>query len=176
VKDNDKLNRRFWYLIYSKPRQERLAQEQLNRQGYETYLPVIRSRHHRQGRYEISVEPLFSRYLFIRLNKLTDNWGPIRSTVGVSTIVRFGIHPTAVPDELVKYIQSNDDDKGIQNTIVHKICRGNKVRIVEGLMSGYNGIYIGRSGKERAIVLLELIGNFTRIEIPEGKLELTCMQ
>ena len=54
-----------WYLLYSKPRQEGVAVENLKRQGYETYLPLIRTRRRRQGQYVSLVEPMFPRYLLI---------------------------------------------------------------------------------------------------------------
>ncbi|MEE8263278.1 MAG: transcription termination/antitermination NusG family protein, partial [Gammaproteobacteria bacterium] len=38
-----------WYLIYSKPRQERLALENLRRQNYEAYLPLMQHRRRRKG-------------------------------------------------------------------------------------------------------------------------------
>ena len=33
-----------WYLIQAKPKSEQLAKENLERQGYETYLPLILGR------------------------------------------------------------------------------------------------------------------------------------
>ena len=116
---------------------------------------------------------MFSRYLFIRLNKVTDNWGPIRSTIGVTDIVRFGGQPTVVPDNLVNCIRDNEDESGIQITETQEFSRGNKVQIVEGPMNGYEGIFVGRTGKERAIVLLDVIGKQTYLELPEAQLELT---
>ena len=103
-----------WYLLYSKPRQEGVAVENLKRQGYETYLPLIRTRRRRQGQYVSLVEPMFPRYLFIHLSDQTDNWGPIRSTLGVSALVRFGDLPAQVPDRLIDALKSREDDSGIQ--------------------------------------------------------------
>ena len=164
---------RSWYLIYTKPRQERTAKLNLDRQGYDTYLPLTRERRRRQGQYIYSTDPMFSRYLFIRLNKVTDNWGPIRSTIGVTDIVRFGGQPTVVPDNLVNCIRDNEDESGIQITETQEFSRGNKVQIVEGPMNGYEGIFVGKTGKERAIVLLDVIGKQTYLELPEAQLELT---
>ena len=81
--------RKAWYLIYTKPRQERYARENLERQGYEVYLPLIRDRRRRKGRYVETVDALFPRYLFIHLDQDTDNWSPIRSTFGVSGLGLF---------------------------------------------------------------------------------------
>ena len=91
-----------WYLIYSKPQQERIARENLERQGYPSYLPLIRNRRRRQGRYISIIDPMFPRYLFVYLDDETDNWGPIRSTIGVTNLVRFGIWAARVPDSLIE--------------------------------------------------------------------------
>jgi transcriptional antiterminator RfaH len=164
---------RSWYLIYTKPRQERTAKLNLDRQGYETYLPLKNERRRRQGGYVYSIDPMFSRYLFIHLNKVTDNWGPIRSTIGVTDIVRFAGQPTVVPDRLVNCIRANDNENGIQTTATQEFNGGNKVQIVEGPMNGYEGIFVGKTGKERAIVLLDVLGKSTYLELPEAQLELT---
>src|SRR5215210_7146750 len=90
-----------WYLVYAKPRQESVAQTNLVRQGYETYLPLVRQTVKRQGRRVTVVGPMFPRYLFIRLDTQSDNWAPIRSTLGVVSLVRFGQQAPQVPDALV---------------------------------------------------------------------------
>ena len=73
-----------WYLIHSKPNQERVAQEQLERQDYETYLPLAHVRKRKRGRSYTDIAPMFPRYLFIKLSDQTDDWRPIRSTIGGS--------------------------------------------------------------------------------------------
>ncbi len=90
-----------WYLIYTKPRQERYARENLERQGYEVYLPLMKDRRRRKGRYVEIVDALFPRYLFIHLDQDTDNWSPIRSTFGVSGLVYFGFKPARVASDFV---------------------------------------------------------------------------
>ena len=92
---------RHWFLIYSKPQQERVAVQNLERQGYETYLPMLRRSRRRQGKKFETVEPLFPRYLFVNLSEELDDWGPIRSTRGVSRMIRFGNEAARVPDEFV---------------------------------------------------------------------------
>jgi transcriptional antiterminator RfaH len=164
---------RSWYLMYTKPRQEKTAKLNLDRQGYETYLPQIRERRRRQGQYVSTIEPMFSRYLFIHLDTITDNWGPIRSTVGVTDIVRFGMQPTIVPDNLVYSIRSRDDESGIQEISFEEFNPGTKVRIIDGHLCGYEGIFVGKTSRERAVILLEIIGKSTRLELPKVLLEST---
>lgn len=54
-----------WYLVHTKPRQEKCALENLHRQGYQCYLPTLPSEKLRQGLLTVADEPLFPRYLFI---------------------------------------------------------------------------------------------------------------
>ena len=53
--------KRSWYLVHTKPRQENLAQENLERQGYETYLPRVYQTRRRNGRYVKTMEAFFPR-------------------------------------------------------------------------------------------------------------------
>ena len=90
-----------WYVIHAKPRQEARALENLERQGYEAWLPMLTVQKILRGRVADVTEPLFSRYLFIRLDTVQSNWSPIRSTLGVSRLVTFGNQPAVVPDALI---------------------------------------------------------------------------
>ena len=84
-----------WYVIHTKPRQEQRALENLQRQGFEAWLPMISLEKVRRGHLAQVVEPMFSRYLFIRLDTVQTNWSPIRSTLGVSKLVAFGNTPVS---------------------------------------------------------------------------------
>ncbi len=85
-----------WYLVHTKPRQEKCALQNLEQQGYQCYLPTLLSERLRLGSLTVRDEPLFPRYLFIRLGQgpATQSWAPIRSTKGVS---RLHVVPTRNP-------------------------------------------------------------------------------
>jgi hypothetical protein len=81
-----------WYVVYTKPRQEDIALINLERQGYQCYLPKMRIERIRRKKAVVLSEPMFPRYLFIRLDSSEQgkSWSPIRSTLGVARLVRFG--------------------------------------------------------------------------------------
>ena len=56
-----------WYLLASKPREEKRARINLEQQGYTTYLPLVQRASRRGGKHSVRIEPLFPRYLFIQL-------------------------------------------------------------------------------------------------------------
>ena len=167
----DRPHQERWYLVYAKPRQETVARLNLERQGYRVYLPLVRQPRRQKGRMGSIVAPMFPRYLFIRLDRETHDWGPIRSTFGVVSMVRFGQVPAAVPDDLIDLLQAREDETGIQILPVEQYRRGAKVRIIQGGFSGYEGIFIARSGRDRVTVLLQVLGRAARAQIDLGAIE-----
>lgn len=160
-----------WYLIFCKPLRERVALENLERQGYHAYLPLMRARKRRKSRYVQVIEPMFPRYLFVHLNDHTDNWAPIRSTLGVANLVRFGTEAARVPDSLVVALRAREDAQGVQSLPVPTFRQGDRVRIAEGAMAGYEAIFQARSSKERVVLLLEVAGKLARVHVAEGDIE-----
>ena len=117
------------------------------------------------------IEPIFPRYLFIRLNDETDNWGPIRSTKGVVNLVRFGGYPARVPENLVTALRDREDQTGAQMLPEPELEDGDRVRIVEGLLAGYEAIFQARTGKERVRLLLDVAGQCAQVEMQVGQIE-----
>jgi len=64
-----------WYLIKTKPRQEKIAKQKLKNQGYRSFYPIVKINNR--------LVVLFPGYLFVKLNEKTQNWSPINSTKGV---------------------------------------------------------------------------------------------
>ncbi len=50
-----------------------MALENLQNQGYEVFLPTCQVQRKQQQAIQLVTEPLFSRYLFIRLSDVTSN-------------------------------------------------------------------------------------------------------
>mgnify|MGYP001559635039 FL=1 len=160
-----------WYLVYAKPRQERVARTNLERQGYETYLPLSRETKRRRGRATEVIAPLFPRYLFIHLDSQTDDWGPIRSTLGVVSLVRFAYQPAQVPDDLVATLRAREDSEGLVAVPRDVFKRGGRVRITDGSFMGYEGIFLASTGRDRVVILLDIMGKLTRATVGSISIE-----
>lgn len=158
-----------WYLTYSKPRQEKIAFFNLSRQGYTVYFPRIRQKS--RGRRSGATQPAFPRYLFIRLNDETDNWSHIRSTRGVSNLVRFGDYPARAPDSLIAALRGMENEQGIRELYEPAFQPGDYVRIAHGALKGYEAIFQASAGNERVRLLLDAVGTHARLEIDEAHVE-----
>jgi transcriptional antiterminator RfaH len=156
-----------WYLIHSKPRQEKVALENLERQGYPCYLPVLRLEKLRRGALVVLDEPLFSRYLFVQLD--TDSsarsWTPIHSTRGVSRLVRFGVEPARVDDALVAYLRQQQAQE-----VKRLFEPGQRVQVIEGAFAGVEGVFQIDDGQARAMVLIELLSRQVRLPVAAAQL------
>lgn len=161
-----------WYLIYTKPREEEVAKINLERQGYTVYLPLAYQHRRRLYRREQIIAPLFPRYLFIELAQYIDNWSPIRSTLGVSSLVRFGMEPAVVPEELVNLLKVRVGPEGVIDlTATAGFKPGSRVRIAEGGMTGYEGIFLASSSHDRVVILLDIVGKQVRVQVDAAHLE-----
>ena len=159
-----------WRLIYTKPRQEMEAQRQLERQGYTTYLPILCRHERRDGKQQEVQIPLFPRYLFIHLTAGIDDWGPIRSTRGVSKLVKFGAEAISVPDELIAELRARAADDGYHHEEQLKLKHGECVQISDGPFSGYEAIFQASRGEDRVLVLLDVIGRTTKVEVASSSI------
>jgi len=159
-----------WYLLHTKPRQEALALQQLQQQGYPCYLPTLRVEKVRQGALVVVQEPLFPRYLFIQLGEEASarSWGPVRSTRGVSKLVMFGQHPARVDDALVAALQAREAAQ--QATPERRFAPGDRVQFLDGPFAGVEGVYQQPDGERRVMVLIELLSRPVQVPVPVGNL------
>jgi len=162
-----------WLAIHTKPKQECIAEENLTRQYFEIYQPRIKLARRRRGKWRDVIEPLFPRYLFIRLEFGKDDISPIRSTTGVVNIVQFGGQLASVPDELVDSLKVREDPASGLYLINEPIFKkGDEIIVQRGAFSGVKGIFEAVSGEERVIILLNLMGKSHRIKISRDDLVL----
>ena len=161
-----------WYLVFTKVKSELKAKEHLTRQGYTTYLPMTQKKIRRNGKYIHTTAPFFSRYLFIRLNTDADNWSPIRSTIGVACIVRFGGLPAVVPEGLINVLRQQENETGLQDNIEKQLQLGDKVMVLDGPFAGYQGVFQQATGAERVAILLDIVGRNTAVTLSMHDLKL----
>jgi len=161
-----------WFLIYTKPRQEERAKENLENQGFETFLPMIASEKTKQPQ-SFSLKPMFPRYLFTKITVENNNWTHIKSTRGVSHIVVFGDNFTEVPNSVMGYLKSKVDD---HNVVKLKVTRqvfqkGDKLVIKQGVFQDKDATFLSMSGKERVRILLHLMNQLLITDIPGQNVE-----
>lgn len=160
-----------WYLVHTKPRQEQCALENLQWQGYECYFPVMLTEKLRLGKISTVQQPLFPRYLFIRLGQgpSAQSWTPIRSTKGVSRLVTFGNMPAKVDDALIALLRGYEESVQAKPDCLFNA--GERVRITSGAFINIEGIYQTTDGDQRVMVLIELMSKPIKISVAPSTLQ-----
>ena len=157
-----------WYLVHTKPRQEDIALANLERQGYECYLPQMRIERIRRRKAEVAAEPMFPRYLFVRLDSSDQgkSWSPIRSTLGVSQLVHFGARAAKVDETLIDLLRQRE--RGLPTEAMFH--SGDAVFIADGPFAGIDAIYQTADAERRAFILLEILAKPVSMHIDTGRL------
>jgi len=159
----DFINHLSWYLVQCKPREDDRAVEHLERQGFECYRPLYARERVRHGRKRVATVALFPGYVFIRLDRIHDNWLPIRSTRGVVQIVRFADYPLPVADEIIEEIRRRTDGQPIVEPYLKS---GERVVITEGSFAGIEAIFLANDGAERVMLLLNILQSEQKLSFP----------
>ena len=160
-----------WYLVYCKARQEDAAALGLEEQGYNVYLPKVRIKRRRPGGAVYVDEPLFPRYLFVAVNPDDQSVSPVQYTRGVQKLVKFGHYLLPVSTDVVDAIREREDpETGFHRLEMPGLKVGDQVQMRSGAFAGLEGVFKTRSGKERVIVLLSILGQQVQAEVPIGEL------
>ncbi len=155
-----------WFAVYTKPRQEHIALENLERQAFRCFLPMAINPYQRRSEKKLRVEPLFPRYLFLNAIADQQSLGPVRSTRGVATLVRFGTRLARLPETVIKTINSRcDPATGLVRLDPVPVQPGDKVKVFDGPMAGLEGVFKERKGEKRALLLAILLGTESTIEV-----------
>lgn len=151
--------------MHTKPHKEKVAIENLERQGFTAYCPQIVQSRRRRQRWQKVIEPLFPRYLFIRLNVGIDNFSSIRSTKGVVNLVRFGNNPAIMPESAIEVIQDQEKQIGSFDDRNLHWQKGDILEIVDGPFAGLKGIFHKKEAIERVSLLLDILGHQARFSM-----------
>ncbi len=162
-----------WFVVFTKPKQEKLAAEHLQRQGYYCFLPFAKNPNKIRVRRVITViEPLFPRYLFIKVDVQRQSIAPVRSTQGVSSIVMFGNRLANIPEHIIECIQNQiSPETGCVELTPQALNAGDKVKILDGPLAGLEAVFKQSNAQNRALILMSLLGVRTTVQVRKDLLE-----
>lgn len=161
-----------WYLVHTKARQEDTAVSNLERQNYRCYMPMIHVEKIRRGKSVVVEEPMFPSYVFVQLENSESgkgqSWTPIRSTLGVRDLVRFGGQSPKVDPDLIAALLERER---LQQTRPQALfAAGDKVIVTEGAFAGLEAIYQTADAECRSMILLNLLNKPVQMRIEPGRL------
>ena len=160
-----------WFLAQLKPNCGQIAERNLRRQGFRTFMPLEEGTMRRGGRFVTASVPLFPGYIFVALNTATGQWRPINSTYGITRLVSFGQEPTPVPLALVSQLMLRCDSSG--KLLPPRLLKpGDQVRITSGPLAEFVAEVEAMAPDRRVFVLMELMGGQTRVAVKADQLKI----
>jgi len=163
---------RRWYVAQSHVHAELKAAMHLGRQGFEVYLPRYRKQRRHARRIDVVAAPLFSRYLFVSIDRGAQRWHSIQSTIGINRLVGNGDEPGTVAPEIIKGLWDREDADGFVLLEQRpRFSQGDQVRISDGAFCDRLGLYEEISGHHRSAILLDLLGRKVRVVLDSRVIE-----
>lgn len=170
IQTMNKISNQPWWVVQTKPQHEVQAMTHLKQQGMTTYCPKFQQESISQRQVKLRLTPLFPRYVFVLANEVAQQQvHRIRSTVGVSQLIKLGDVPCTLGATLMRTIMAMEASH-LQNTEWY-FKADDAVIITGGLYQGLEGVYQMDQGLERAVVLLNLLQHRTRLAIDKTKLK-----
>lgn len=155
-----------WYVAYTQANGEGRAALNLQRQGFEAYLPCYSKERRHARRIERISRPLFPRYIFVRFDIDNDQWRSVNGTFGISHLVSHGNMPLPIPEEIIEDIQRHENKDGLFVMRVPVYQPGQRLEVVEGPLAMHRGRFKRMTDDERVVLLLDLLGRQVRVTMP----------
>jgi transcriptional antiterminator RfaH len=157
-----------WVVVNTHPHRENLALENLARQQFTTYCPLITKRIKHARRVQDVLRPLFPSYVFVQINAHGQHWRPIRSTLGIRSLVSFGEQLSYLDDGFIQSLKARE----IEGAIVRPESPfriGQQVRMAGGSFDGLVATIIAMDEKDRLMVLMDLLNRPVKVKVDASK-------
>ena len=160
-----------WYFIQFKKNSHRLAERNLNQQGFNTFLPLQDCTCKRGSRFLKSIKPLFPGYMFVSIKPDGTPWHKINNTLGVTRLICQDGVPKKVAPEVVSGLISRCDSFGRllpPNLLQH----GDAVEIQSGALANFVATVETIDSHQRIWVLMDIMGQITRVQVASEQIRL----
>lgn len=157
-----------WHIVLCKPNRNHIAFRNLQRLGFDLFMPRHQVQRRWRGRTLSELRPVFAGYMFLGTGRVGTRWDLIRTTPGVAKLIGFGAEgPAMVPGEFVAGLMHRCDAEGLLQPDPH-LTVGDRVRIVSGPFADFVTTIDRIDAEKRIHVLLNLLGGKTKISLDCG--------
>ena len=161
-----------WFVLQFKSNSQHIAAKNLNRQGFETFLPLLDTTSRKLSRFINTSKPLFPGYMFIKFDRAESVWHKINSTYGVSRLITFNSHLKSIPTSFVDHLMKRYDLSG-KLIPIKKLKKGDHVTLLKGPFANFIASVEKYEADQRIWILMNLMGRKTKIQTPSDNLTLS---
>ena len=157
-----------WYIVQIKPNSYRSATQNLERQGFETFLPKMEITQRQKNKFLIKNVYVFPGYIFVCFNPNVITWTKINNTYGVSKILVFNKKPSQIPSKLIVELKNRYE---INNNVTLKdmLQKGDSIKFHKGPFADLIANVESVDENSRIWVLLEAMGGYRRLKLKKDQ-------
>jgi transcriptional antiterminator RfaH len=155
---------RAWAAVNTQPHREAVALENLERQDFVVYCPFVRRRVRHARKTQDVLRPMFPGYLFIAFDSALNHYQPIRSTVGVRSLVRSGDRLSLLSGAFIGDLKAREID-GVIGRPEGAYHIGQQIRLTGGPFDNLIGTIVEMDERERLTVLMNLLNGSVRVRV-----------
>jgi transcriptional antiterminator RfaH len=159
-----------WFILQFKANLHHQAKNNLNQQGFETFLPLHDITSRKASRFNNTTQPLFPGYMFISFDKTNTKWRKINNTYGVVRLITFNSIPKSIPTMFVDNLMKRYDLSG-KLLPVQKLNKGEKIKILTGPFASFIATIEDYETDQRVYVLLDLMGRKIKTQTQANALQ-----
>jgi len=161
-----------WFVLQFKSNSHHIAAKNLNRQGFETFLPLYETTSRRTSRFMNTSKPLFPGYMFIKFDRAESVWHKINNTIGVSRLITFNSILKSIPTIIVDHLMKRCDLSG-KLIPIKKLKKGDHVTVLKGPFANFIATVEKYETDQRIWILMDLMGRKAKIQTPSDNLTLS---
>jgi len=145
-----------WYVLLTEPRAEYLAADELERDGFEVFLPRVKVTETRLGHTDT---PLFPGYIFLRSLAEDAGWPSFKKIHRIVKLVAFGEGTPTVPHEVIQELQRRLAEVNDGGGLWRNFRSGDRVKVVTKALEMLGEIIEEpKAHRSHTTVLLEFMG------------------
>ena len=159
-----------WYIVQFKPNSHKIALRNLQRQGFETFLPMHEVTRRTAAKFETAIRPLFAGYMFVACDPKQAPWRLINSTYGISRMLSFAKDgPKPMPGALIAGLRARCDNVG-KVAPLENFEAGQSVEMHSGPFANFIATVDQMASDARVWVLLDFMGKKTRAQVNQQQI------
>ena len=153
-----------WFIAQIKPNSYNTAIQNLERQGFETFLPKKGMTQRQKNKFVVKNVYVFPGYMFVSFDPHIITWVKINSTYGVSKILAFNKKPSEISSDLILELKTRYEINS-NPTQNEKLQKGDSIKFTKGPFTDLIAKVESVDEKSRIWILLEAMGGNQRLKL-----------
>jgi transcriptional antiterminator RfaH len=155
-----------WLIAQLKPNSHDLAIRNLERQGFETFMPKMKTTVIKEDRFIYRNVFVFPGYIFIGFDSQNIIWTKINSTYGISKVLVLNKKPSEISNNLILALKQRYG-VNIDQTSKENFGKGDNIRFDTGPFSDLIARVEDVDEKNRIWLIFEAMGGYRKLKLKQ---------